>query len=449
MERSNLKNEGDINMTEARIKWMDSLSAETRLMLEEDADCFLHQALSTPCLEVLSACEGPYMITGDGRKILDFHGNSLHQVGYANPKVLEALQAQLHTLTFSPRRFTNAAAVSLGKRLCSMVPGLNRILLAPGGSEANSMALKLARIITGKYKVVSMWGSFHGAGMDTLSVGGDPAFQRNMGPMMPGVIHVPPPETYRPSVYGDPDQNSYVNHIRAVFEQEGDIGALMAETIRNTDVEVPSRNFWQRVRDLCDEYGVLLILDEIPTALGRTGSFFAFEQYGIVPDMVTIGKGLGGGIIPIAALLTRDTFNVAPEYSIGHFTHEKSPLGCAVALAVIDFIEQESLIQRAREMGLRVKKRLAVMKDRYPAIGDVRGTGLLWALDLVTDRQLKTRDHALAEKVMYTCLEKGLSFKVSKGNVIGLSPSLIISEEELDRALTLLDNAFDEHIPKV
>jgi len=176
---------------------------------------------------------------------------------------------------------------------------------------------------------------------------------------------------------------------------------------------------------------------------------FAFEQYGIVPDMVTIGKGLGGGIIPIAALLTRDTFNVAPEYSIGHFTHEKSPLGCAVALAVIDFIEQESLVQRAREMGLRVKKRLAVMKDRYPAIGDVRGTGLLWALDLVTDRQLKTRDHALAEKVMYTCLEKGLSFKVSKGNVIGLSPSLIISEEELDRALTLLDNAFDEHIPKV
>jgi 4-aminobutyrate aminotransferase len=442
MERPNLKNEGDINLTEARIKWVDSLSAETRLMLEEDADCFLHQALSTPCLELLSACEGPYLITGDGRKILDFHGNNLHQVGYANPRVLDALQKQLGSLTFSPRRYTNAAAVALAKRLCSLVPGLNRVLLAPGGSEANSMALKLARIVTGKYKVVSMWGSFHGAGMDTLSVGGDPTFHRNMGPMMPGVIHVPPPESYRPSRNDDPDQNDYVEHIRYVFEHEGDIGALMAETIRNTDVEIPSLHFWKNIRTLCDEYGVLLILDEIPTALGRTGTFFAFEQYGIVPDMVTIGKGLGAGIIPIAALLTRDEYNIAPEYSIGHFTHEKSPLGSAVALAVLDFIQQEGLVQQAREMGQHVRDKLNNMKERFPVIGDVRGTGLLWALDLVSDPQLKTRNPDLAEKVMYSCLEHGLGFKVSKGNVIGLSPALIITQEEMDQALSILENAF-------
>lgn len=439
------KNEGDINLTPERQEWLNHLPSETGELLREDAGLFLHQALSTPCMDVITGCRGPYLINREGKMILDFHGNNLHQVGYANRSIVEALVGQLSTLAFSPRRYTNPAAIALAEKLCSLVPGLNRVLLAPGGSEANSMALKLARIVTGKHKVVSMWGSFHGAGLDTLSVSGDPSFRMGLGPMMPGVIHVPPPETYRSPFSGDPEQQGYVNLIRQVFEQEGDVGALMAETIRNTDVEIPSENFWQQVRKLCDEFGVMLILDEIPIALGRTGRFFAFEHYGIIPDMVTLGKGLGGGMVPIAALLTKDVYNIAPAHSIGHFTHEKSPLGSAVALAVIDYVQKESLAQRAVELGMLMQQRLNDLRNRFPQVGDIRGIGLLWALDLVTDSESKTRNPKLAERVMYTCLEKGLSFKVSKGNVIGLSPSLIIMPDELHLALDILTEALMKH----
>lgn len=442
MDENFLKKEGDINLTDARKEWLKSLPVETQEILEEDESVFLHQALSTPCLEVLAGCEGPYIITGQGKKLLDFHGNNLHQVGYKNRFVIEAVVNQLNTLPFSPRRFTNRKAVDLAGRLGKLAPSLTRVLFAPGGSEANSIALKLARIVTGKHKVVSMWGAFHGAGLDTLAVGGEDVFTKNLGPLMPGVIHVPPPDTYRPLWTDDPGQDKYVECIHTVFKQEGDIGALIVETIRNTDVQIPVSGFWKKIRALCDEYGVLLIMDEIPIALGRTGRFFAFEHYNIIPDMVTLGKGLGGGVIPMAACLTREEFNIASEDSIGHFTHEKSPVGCAAALAVLDFIEKENLITRTGRLGQLVSSRLSEMMGKYEMIGDVRGTGLLWGIDLVTDRHSKTRAVDEAEKVMYKCLHDGLSFKVSQGNVINLSPSLIITEDQLEMALQILENAF-------
>lgn len=441
MKEGILKVEGDINLTEGRKKWMNALPHETVEELNNDASWFIHQALSTPCLEILDGCEGPYIITTSGKKILDFHGNNLHQVGYGNKKVVEAATQMLHQLPFSPRRYTNKTAIELAQKLATRVPGLNRVLFAPGGSEANSMALKLSRIATGKFKVVSMWGAFHGGGLDTISVGGEAPFRKNIGPLMTGVEHVPQPKTYRSLWKDDPDQEMYVALIRQVFENEGDVGALIAETVRNTDVQVPARAFWQNVRALCDEFGVTLILDEIPIALGRTGKFFAFEHYGITPDMVTIGKALGGGVFPMAAVLTSDKFNVATEHSVGHFTHEKSPVGSAAGLAVLKVIEEENLLHRAQELGQIVQKRLLEMKDRYEIIGDVRGIGLLWGVDLVTSRETKVRAYAEAEQIMYRCLENGLSFKVSEGSVINLCPPLIISLEELNGALDILEES--------
>jgi 4-aminobutyrate aminotransferase len=393
-------------------------------------------------MEALSQCEGSYLITTSGRKILDFHGNNLHQVGYRNQQVIDAITSMLYTLPFSPRRYTNPTAIALAKKLTGRVAGLNRILFAPGGSEANSMALKLARVATGKFKVVSMWGAFHGAGLDTISVGGEASFRKNIGPLLTGTEHVPQPDSYRPLWDNDTQQDKYIDYIRHVFENEGDVGAFIAETIRNTDVQAPAINFWKKMRALCDEFGVVLILDEIPIAFGRTGRFFAFEHYGIVPDIVTIGKGLGGGIFPMAALLTNDRMNVAVEHSVGHFTHEKTPLGCAAGLAVLNIIDEQHLVNRAEKLGKTLSDRLLEMKNRFEMIGDVRGKGLLWGVDLVNDRKTKKRAGDEAEKVLYHCLENGLNFKVSQGNVINLCPPLTIAEPELEQALDILENAF-------
>jgi 4-aminobutyrate aminotransferase len=442
-----LKAEGDLNFTASRTAWHNSLPPGTRDMLDRDSTLFLHQSLSTPCLDVLSGCKGAYLTTCTGKKILDFHGNNLHQLGHKNYPVIEAIKNQLDVLPFSPRRYTNLPAIKLAERLTALAPGsLNRVLFAPGGSEANSMAIKLARIVTGRHKILSMWGSFHGAGLDTISAGGETTFRKNMGPLLPGVEHVPPIDTYRPLWENDFQQEALIRYIRYVFEHEGDIGALIAETIRNTDVQVPPKDFWKKVRALCDEFGVLLILDEIPIWLGRTGKMFACEHFGIVPDMITIGKALGGGIIPMAALIAHESFNVAIEHSIGHFTHEKSPVGCAAACAVLDFAEKHDLLNRATLLGELMHKRLMAMHNKFPAIGDVRGIGLLWALELVTNRETKERAGSAAEKIMYRCLENGLSFKVSKGNVLALTPPLIISTEELNTAMDILAEALQHQM---
>ena len=446
MKSQNLLQEGDINLGFERMKWINHLPDDTMEILEDDSRHFLHQSLSTPCLDVITDCYGPYIINAQGKKILDFHGNNLHQVGYKNSYVLDAIVQQLNTLPFSPRRFANQSANNLAQKLTDISPkDLDKVLLAPSGAIVNSIALKLARIYTGKHKVVSMWGSFHGAGLDTISVGGEASFRAGIGPLMSGFSHVLPPSTYRSFWENDPFQDKYVEYIKYVFEQEGDVGALMAETIRNTDVQIPHKDFWKKIRALCDEYGVLLILDEIPTALGRTGKFFAFEHFGIIPDMVTIGKGLGGAVFPIAAILVNNKFDIASEHSVGHFTHEKSPVGSAAALATIQYLENHDIVNRVSILERYVKEKMTLLFRQYQMIGDIRGIGLLWAIELVKNRQTKEQACDEAEKIMYYCLQNGLNFKVSQGNVLTLSPSLIISEDELFNAFQILDNAFSKY----
>lgn len=444
VERS-LKVEGDINITEQRKEWNRSLPKESRDLLLKDDDLFIHQTLSTPCLDIIESAEGATFTTVEGREVIDFHGNNVHQVGYGNSYVVDAIIEQMQRLPFSPRRYANKPAIDLAQKLTDIAPGsLNRVLFAPGGTSANSMALKLARLYSGKHKVISMWGSFHGAGLDTISVGGEAVFRKGIGPLMSGVVHIPPPVSYRGLWVDDSEQSRYIEYMRYVMEHEGDIGAIIAETVRDTDVQLPVASFWRRVRELCDEYGVLLILDEIPIALGRTGKMFAFENYGIIPDIVTIGKGLGGGIMPIAALLVRDGLNCASNQSIGHFTHEKSPVAAAAALATIEFIEKESILEKVKLDEVYMREQLLNMKERYNIIGDIRGVGLLWGIELVKDRDTKERAVDEAESILYRCLRDGLSFKVSGGNVLTLSPSLIIDRSLLKKALHTLESAIAE-----
>ena len=438
--------EGDSNLSDGRKKWEKSINdPSTHAVLQADAECFLHQALSTPCLDVLVECEGIYITNERGKKYMDFHGNAVHQVGYRNSFVIEKLKQQLEILPFSPRRFTNKYAIELAKKLGSLLPSpLNRVLFAPGGTSAVSMSLKLARLVTGKHKVISFWDSFHGATMDAIAAGGEREFRAGLGPLMPGVERIPPPNSYRGTISGLTNDLAYAEYVEYVVEKEGGIGAFIAEPIRNTDVQVPSKEYWKKVREICDKHHMVLIFDEIPTAFGRTGKMFAFEHFGIQPDILCLGKGLGAGIMPMAAIVAREEYNRFGDVSLGHFTHEKSPLAAVAALAMIEYLEKNDLLNKAREKGEWMKKRLLVMKENHSLIGDIRGIGLLWGVELVKDREKKTKATQEADAVLYDCLENGLSFKISQGNTIQLAPPLIITEEQLADAMDILERAIQK-----
>ena len=414
-------------------------------MLDEDTGYFLHQSLSTPCLNALKSCQGAWIQDVEGRRYLDFHGNNVHQVGFGHPRVIAAIKEQLDELSFCTRRYTCETTVALAKKLTELAPGdLNRVLFAPGGTSAIGMALKLARLATGRYKFVSMWDSFHGASLDAISVGGEAVFRSGIGPLLPGCEHVPPPDNrHCPFRCGDACNLACADYIEYVLEKEGDVAAVIGETVRCTPF-IPPLHYWKRIRAACDKHGALLILDEIPAGLGRTGRMFACEHYDIVPDMLVLGKGLGGGVFPLAALVAREELNIAADKALGHFTHEKNPVACAAGLATLQVIEEENLVERARALGNSALERMREMARRHLLIGDVRGLGLLMGIELVRDRNTLKRASEEAEQVMYASLRRGLNFKVTMGNILTLTPALIISQAELNQALDILDDCIGE-----
>jgi len=208
--------------------------------------------------------------------------------------------------------------------------------------------------------------------------------------------------------------------------------------VRSTDVQIPPPEYYRIVREACDRHGALLILDEVPICLGRTGRMFAFEHYGIVPDMVVLGKGLGGGVFPLAALIARKDFDVAGDRALGHYTHEKSPVGCAAGLATLEVIEEERLFDRSRTLGVRALERMRSLEQRHPLVAVVRGLGLLLSIELERDGRPAAHE---AEQVMYECLSRGLSFKVGQRNVLTLSPPLVIGDDDLEHAFDIIDAA--------
>jgi 4-aminobutyrate aminotransferase len=447
MDLDSLQSEGDLNVSPLRAQWTrDKVDAETRGWLEADAKYFFHQALSTPCLDVLRSCDGIYIEDLQGRRIMDFHGNSVHQVGFANPKVIGAIKEQLDVLPFCTRRYTNLPAIRLARKLAELAPGnLNKVLFAPGGTSVIGMALKLARAATGRFKTISMWDSFHGASLDAISIGGEAIFRKGIGPLLPGAEHVPPPDPLHCPFCKDGGTCNLkcADYIEYVLEKEGDVAAVIAETVRSTPF-IPPQEYWKKVRAACDKHGALLILDEIPTCLGRTGTMFACEHYGIVPDMLCIGKGLGGGVFPLAALIAREDLDVMPDRALGHYTHEKNPVACAAGLATIECLIEEGLLDNARRTGAHALERMRAMQERFAFIGDVRGLGLLLGIELVKDRASRARATDEAERVMYAALSKGLSFKVTMGNILTLTPPLTITIEQMDQAMDILDACFRE-----
>jgi 4-aminobutyrate aminotransferase len=442
------KSEGDINISPRRDKWQkEQIDAKSRALLDEDARYFLRQSLSTPCLNTMHACEGIYIEDLQGRQYMDFHGNNVHQVGFANPEVIAAVKKQLDELPFCTRRYTNQVAVSLARKLAEIAPGnLAKSLFCPGGAEAVGIAIKLARIATGRHKTISMWDSFHGATLDTISIGGEAIFRQDIGPLLPGTEHAPPPDEYR-CAFGCHSRGgcdlTCANYVEYILEKEGDVAAVISEPIRSTPY-IPKREYWQNIRQACDRFGALLIFDGIPHALGRTGKMFTFENFGITPDIVVLGKGLGGGIMPFAGIIAKEKLDVAADRALGHYTHEKSPVACAAALATIDYIEKNQLVAHARDLGRYSLDRLNEMQQRHALIGDVRGLGLFLGIELVKDQKTRTRAVEEAEAVMYAALSKGLSFKLTMGNIITLTPALTITQNEMDQALAIIEESIRE-----
>lgn len=440
-----LLREGDANFTHNRKLWNDNLDENTVDIIGQDERVFLRQSMSTPCMNAVSDVEGCYIIDTRGKRYLDFHGNSVHQVGHKNKYVIEKIKNQLDELPFIPRRYTSDIAVKAADALINKTTSKNfKVLFTPSGSAAVGLALKVARKVTGRHKVISMWESFHGAGLDTISVGGEYVFKKDIGPLMTGAIKSIPYNGYRNLINSDNNikvSDFCLDYLEYIIENEGEIGAILLEPIRATDTHVPPKEYFKRLRKICDENKILLIFDEIPTCLGRSGEFYVHQNFGIEPDILVLGKGLGGGIVPQAAVLVNKRYDVAEDISLGHYTHEKPAIGCAAICAAIEYIDENNLMDNCRNLSQFAMSRGKELMNRYNCIGDFRIQGLLISFEFVKDRMTKEKDTDISERILYSSLEEGLSFKVSSGNCITWHPPLVISKEELEFAFDIFEKA--------
>ena len=436
--------ESDTNLSPERRAWATrNLDAAGRALLAQDERYFLRQSVSTPCLNAIVKAEGIFIEDTAGRRMMDFHGNNVHHIGYGHARLKRAIAEQMEALPFTPRRYTSEPAVALAKKLAAIAPGnLGKLLFTTGGSDAVEVGIKLARAATRRYKTLSFWDAFHGAGFGSAAVGGEALFRSGpIGPLMPGAEHVAPFSSYR-CPYGtlSAEQSSAAcaRMIDYVLGREGDVAALIAEPVRAVSY-IPAPGFWKEVRKICDRHGTLLVFDEIPTGLGKTGKMFACEHDGVAPDILVLGKALGGGILPIAAVIARPELDVGADYAFGHYTHEKNPVTARAALTTIEIIEDEGLVANAAKVGAAALARLHEIMAKRAIVGDVRGLGLLLGIELVSERAARTPANAEAEKAMYLALEKGLSFKTTFGNVLTLTPPLTVTQAQMDRALDIID----------
>lgn len=443
--RTDLNREGDVNFSPLRKNWLDTIGGETIDVLKADEAIFMRQSMSTPCLNVIVDAAGAYITDKNGRKYLDFHGNSIHQVGYKNAAVIAAVKQQFDELPFIPRRYTANIAIDAAQALNDKTTSKDyKVLFTPSGSAAVGIAIKMVRKITGSHKIISMWESFHGAGLDAISVGGESVFRKDMGALMPGCIRAIPYNAYRNLIHSSCPETVAafcLDYIAYIIKNEGAIGAILLEPIRATDIHIPPRAYFKRLREICDKNDILLIFDEIPTAFGRSGMFYVHQNFGIEPDILVLGKGIGGGIVPQAAVLIKSKYDCAQDISLGHYTHEKPAAGCAAICATIKYIDEHKLLENCQKQAAFALQYSENLYNKYQCIGDFRIKGLLMSFELVTDRVSKGKNDKLAERILYYCLDNGLSFKLSAGNCITWYPPLIVTTEQLTFAFQLLEEA--------
>src|SRR5712691_11044852 len=402
---------------------------------------------------IVARAYGAWIETTDGRRILDFtSGQICSTIGHNHPQIVAAVQRSLDEVIHLNSWMLSEPVLTLAERLVGLVPAsLNKLILVNTGGEANEIALRLAKMYTGRFEIVGLTRSWHGlqAGVASLNLA---AGHAGYGPLMPGSLTLPAPYAYRCPIRhcsGTCDCSCLESGFDLIDQQSvGSLCAVIAEPILSAGgIIVPPPDYFQRLRKRCEERGMLLILDEAQTGFGRLGAMFGFELYGVEPDILSVSKTLGGGI-PIAATLTSSEIE-SDCYSKGfmHVTsHVSDPLPAAAGLAVIDVIEEEGLVDQARQRGNYLLARLHELQQRHEQIGDVRGKGLLVGIELVEDRVTKKPADALGVAVDEECLRRGLSMKIVRAtggmlNCFRMVPAMSITESEIDIALGIIDES--------
>ncbi|MEU8040443.1 aspartate aminotransferase family protein [Streptosporangium sp. NPDC049046] len=418
-----------------------------------DVDRHLIRYGATFTPKVIERAAGSYVYDDAGTAILDFTSGQMSSIlGHSHPDVVAAVSRSISSLDHLYSGMLSPPVVDLAGRLASTLPeGLSKTLLLSTGAEANEAAIKMAKLYTGGYEIVSFDRSWHGmtsgASSATFSAG-----RRGYGPPMPGNLTLPTPNAYRSPFRhadGSYDWEAELEYGFALVDQQssGSLAACLVEPILSSGgiIELPA-GYLRRLKEMCAERGMLLIADEAQTGLGRTGEMYAFERDGVVPDLLTLSKTLGAGL-PVAVVVTSARIEeVCHERGFLFFTtHVSDPLAATVALTVLDVIERDGLVARAAVLGKQLNERLLDLRDRFEVVGDVRGRGLLQGLELVTDRPSKTPAEALGKVVTTACLERGLHVNIVQlpgmGGIFRLAPPLTISDSELHAGLDILQAA--------
>lgn len=406
-------------------------------LLHRDSETFFNQANTSPCPLVFTRAEGSWVEDAAGKRYMDWNGNNCHNLGYGHPRVVAAIHEQLSRLPFVPRGYTAETSILLAEKLAELWPGESaRVSLVPGGSSAVEIALDLARVYTGRTRIISFYTSYHGRSAGALSVS-SPGKGRTpkLEPLVPGTLFVPPFYDFvRPDAVEEMAQRS-LQAIQDALEFEGDIAALIAEPIRNGPF-VPPEGYWLEVQRLCQKHGTILIFDEIPVGLGRTGKMFAGDHSGVIPDVTTIGKSLGGTALPIAALIADERLNCSPELNIHYYTHDKNPLTAAAGLATLNVLEDEGLCQRAAQLGAEYLPEFRRIGSASSLIQDVRGVGLMFGMGFKGENGTKT-----AAVFLEALREEGLIANGRGGNQVTLAPPLNIKSDDLALGLEMVERA--------
>ena len=399
---------------------------------------------------IIAKASGSFMTTTDGRRLLDFASGQMSTIlGHSHPEVTAVIREQAGELVHLYSQLLSKPVIALAEKLAEIAPGaLDRVLLLSTGGESNEAALRMAKTATGGYEVLALSRSWHGVTQGAASATYNSS-RAGHGPAAPGSFVLPAPTPYRPSfTKGEAyDWEGELDYGFELFDRQsaGRSAALIIESILSSGgVIVPPHGYLKAAADRARARGMLVIVDEAQTGLGRTGRMFDCAQDGFVPDFVTLSKTLGAGLALSAVITTQEIEQRCFDNKF-HFytTHASDPLPAAVGLKVIEIILRDRLADRARVAGDRLRRGFERLQQRFEPIGDVRGRGLLMGVELVTDRHTKTPDPDLAQRVMNRCLELGMSTSIIRGSwgVFRIAPPITISDEEIDLGLSIFESA--------
>jgi taurine--2-oxoglutarate transaminase len=397
----------------------------------------------------MARAEGIYFWDADGKRYIDFSSQLMNvNIGHQHPKVVRAIQEQAARLCFAHPGMATEPRGLLGQKIAQVAPGnLNKTFFCLGGAEANENAIKMARMFTGRFKVMARYRSYHGATHGAIALTGD--YRRlPVEPAMPGVVHFLDPYCYR-CPFGwtrDTCHRECISHVEEIIAYEGpqNIAAIFMEGVTGSNgLLVPPDDYWPRIRQICDKYGILLVSDEVMSGWGRTGRWFAVDHWGVVPDIITTAKGLTSGYVPLGAVIVSDAIAEYFEDKMlwCGLTYSGHPLACAAGVATLQVYEEDGLIENAARVGEYLGQRLEQIKARHASVGDARYIGLFSALEIVKDKASKTPIDPLSE-VSKFLRDNGL-FTFVFHNVLFIVPPLCINEAQLDEGLAIIERALE------